>query len=84
MEHLDERVSPLIFQKIICGDMVEQASPAPGYLSEGCEELGVAPGQALAVEDSFNGIRSACAAGLYIGDGAGPAAAHRRDSCAGR
>ena len=30
-----------------------------------CEELGVAPGQALAVEDSFNGIRSAYAAGLY-------------------
>ena len=30
-----------------------------------CEELGVAPGQALAVEDSFNGVRSAYAAGLY-------------------
>ena len=53
------------FQKIICGDMVEHGKPAPDIYLKACEELGVAPGQALAVEDSFNGIRSAYAAGLY-------------------
>ena len=52
-------------QKIICGDMVEHGKPAPDIYLKACEELGVAPGQALAVEDSFNGIRSAYAAGLY-------------------
>jgi beta-phosphoglucomutase-like phosphatase (HAD superfamily) len=30
-----------------------------------CEEMGVKPEQAMAVEDSFNGIRSAHAAGLF-------------------
>ena len=39
--------------------------PAPDIYLKACEELGVASGQALAVEDSFNGIRSAYAAGLY-------------------
>lgn len=65
MEHLDRAGITSYFQKIICGDMVEHGKPAPDIYLKACEELGVAPGQALAVEDSFNGIRSAYAAGLY-------------------
>ena len=65
MEHLDRAGITSYFQRIICGDMVEHGKPAPDIYLKACEELGVAPGQALAVEDSFNGIRSAYAAGLY-------------------
>ena len=65
MEHLDRAGITSYFQKIICGDMVEHGKPAPDIYLKACEELGVAPRQALAVEDSFNGIRSAYAAGLY-------------------
>ena len=65
MEHLDRAGITSYFQKIICGDMVEHGKPAPDIYLKACEELGAAPGQALAVEDSFNGIRSAYAAGLY-------------------
>lgn len=57
MEHLDRAGITSYFQRIICGDMVEHGKPAPDIYLKACEELGVAPGQALAVEDSFNGIR---------------------------
>ena len=57
MEHLDRAGITSYFQKIICGDMVEHGKPAPDIYLKACEELGVASGQALAVEDSFNGIR---------------------------
>lgn len=65
MEHLDRAGITGYFQKIICGDMVENGKPAPDIYLKACEEMGVSPKQALAVEDSFNGIRSAHAAGLY-------------------
>ena len=74
MEHLDRAGITSYFQKIICGDMVEHGKPAPDIYLKACEELGVAPGQAP--------VRL-CGRLIY-GDGAGPAAAHRRDSCAGR
>lgn len=65
MEHLDRAGITGYFQKIICGDMVENGKPAPDIYLKACEEMGVTPKQALAMEDSFNGIRSAHAAGLY-------------------
>ena len=63
--HLEEKNITHYFDKVICGDMIKNSKPAPDIYLKACEELGVAPGQALAVEDSFNGIRSAYAAGLY-------------------
>ncbi len=65
MEHLDRAGITAYFQKIVCGDMVEHGKPAPDIYLKACGELGVAPGQAMAVEDSFNGIRAAHTAGLY-------------------
>lgn len=65
MEHLDRAGITGYFQKIICGDMVENGKPAPDIYRKACEEMGVKPEQAMAVEDSFNGIRSAHAAGLF-------------------
>lgn len=45
---------------------VPRGKPAPdGYL-EACRRLGVDPGDAVAVEDSSNGIRSAHAAGMKV------------------
>ncbi len=52
------------FEAVICGDMVKRSKPAPDIFLKACEELGAAPEQAFAVEDSYNGIRSAHAGGL--------------------
>lgn len=53
------------FDKLIFGNMVEHGKPAPDIYLKACEELGVAPEEAIAVEDSINGIKSAGTAGLY-------------------
>lgn len=52
------------FDAVICGDMVERSKPAPDIFLKACEVLGVAPTRAYAIEDSYNGIRSAHAGAL--------------------
>lgn len=52
------------FDEIICGDMVSRSKPAPDIFLKACECLGVEPQEAYGIEDSYNGIRSAYAAGL--------------------
>ena len=54
------------FDKLICGDMVERSKPAPDIFLKACEELGVAPENAFAVEDSYNGVRAAHSAGMKV------------------
>lgn len=54
------------FDKLICGDMVERSKPAPDIFLKACEELGVAPDKAFAVEDSYNGVRAAHSAGMKV------------------
>lgn len=51
------------FDKIICASMVEKGKPFPDIYLKACEKLDVSPQQALALEDSHNGIRSANSAG---------------------
>lgn len=53
------------FDKLIFGDMVTNGKPAPDIYLKACEELGVKPEEAIAVEDSINGIKSAGTGGLY-------------------
>lgn len=53
------------FDKLIFGDMIEHGKPAPDIYLKACSELGVKPDEAIAVEDSRNGIKSAGTAGLY-------------------
>ncbi len=53
------------FDEIITGDKVEHSKPAPDIFLKACEKLGVKPEDAVGIEDSFNGIRSSKAAGLY-------------------
>ncbi len=48
-----------------CGDDVARTKPAPDLYLAVLECLGVAPGEAVAVEDSSVGVASAKAAGLY-------------------
>lgn len=52
------------FEVIVTSDDVEHAKPAPDLYLLACERLGVAPADALALEDSPSGIAAAKAAGL--------------------
>ena len=52
------------FHQVVCGDMVSRSKPAPDIFLKACEKLGVLPRNAIAIEDSYNGIRSAYAGGL--------------------
>ena len=53
------------FDEIICATMVEHGKPAPDIFLKACEELGVKPERAYAIEDSYNGIRAAYAGKLH-------------------
>jgi HAD superfamily hydrolase (TIGR01509 family) len=52
------------FGTIVTSDDVARAKPAPDIYLLACERLGVAPAEALALEDSASGIAAAKAAGL--------------------
>ena len=52
------------FRVIVGGDLVKNGKPAPDIYLEACRRLGFDPADCAAVEDSFNGIRSAHAAGM--------------------
>lgn len=52
------------FDEIITGDMVTHSKPHPEIFLLACEKIGVDPKNAYAIEDSYNGIRSAGAGGL--------------------
>lgn len=52
------------FDQIICGDMVSRSKPEPDIFLKACEVLGITPESAYAIEDSYNGIRAAKAAGM--------------------
>ena len=54
------------FPVMITGDMIEHSKPAPDIYLKACEKLGVDPADAIAVEDSANGIRAAHAAGMQV------------------
>lgn len=52
------------FEEVITGNMVEHSKPQPDIYLKACAALGVRPQDAVAVEDSPNGVRSAAAAGM--------------------
>lgn len=63
-KHLEEAGIKEYFTVIVTGDMVEHSKPRPDIYLLACKELGAKPGQAYAIEDSPNGIRSAYRAGM--------------------
>jgi HAD superfamily hydrolase (TIGR01509 family) len=60
-----ERVGLDEWDCVRCGGDVERTKPAPDLYLAVCECLGVAPADAVAVEDSAVGVAAAKAAGLY-------------------
>lgn len=52
------------FEAVVCADDVELAKPHPDLYISVCALLGVDPTEAVALEDSPNGIKAAKAAGL--------------------
>lgn len=75
LRELEEAGVLSYFDAVICGDMVERSKPAPDIYCKACEALGIRPEEAYAVEDSYNGVRSAHSAGLHtimVPDLAGP------------
>ena len=64
--HLERLAFMEGWDAIVCRADVERAKPAPDLYLKAVELLGVAPGEAVALEDSPNGIASAKAAGLRV------------------
>ena len=54
------------FDKLISATQVEEGKPSPDIYLYACKELGLQPGECLAVEDSPNGVLSAYRAGLPV------------------
>ncbi|HAZ91686.1 MAG TPA: HAD family phosphatase [Eubacterium sp.] len=52
------------FEIIIAGDMVENSKPAPDIYLKALDGLGIKAADAYAIEDSYNGVRSATSAGI--------------------
>lgn len=51
------------FDNLCSGSELEHSKPAPDIYLKAAGEIGCAPGECLALEDSPNGVRSACGAG---------------------
>ena len=52
------------FDHITCGDMLKKSKPEPDIYLMACHGLGIEPSGSFAIEDSYNGVRSANSAGL--------------------
>ena len=53
------------FDAIVCGDMVSHSKPHPEIFLTAAERLGAKPEDCYVIEDSYNGIRAAHAAGMH-------------------
>ncbi len=53
------------FGTVAGGDLLKNSKPAPDIYLLTCGRMGVLPENAYAIEDSYNGIRSAHSAGLH-------------------
>ncbi len=54
------------FEQIVCGDEILNGKPAPDIFLEAAARLRVDPADCLVLEDSINGVRSACSAGMPV------------------
>ncbi len=54
------------FAVVVSSDEVERGKPAPDVYLEAARRLGLPPAACLVVEDSFNGVRAAKAAGMSV------------------
>jgi putative hydrolase of the HAD superfamily len=65
MDHLNRFGIGGRFDAIICREDVKRTKPDPDLYLTALQRLGVQPEEAIAFEDSSNGIHAAKAAGLY-------------------
>lgn len=61
---LDEAGLLSYFDAVVGGESVSRSKPAPDIFLFAAERLGIAPEDCVVIEDSFNGIRAAHAAGM--------------------
>ncbi|MGI8902018.1 MAG: HAD family hydrolase [Nocardioides sp.] len=61
-----ERLPEDTFEIVVTGDAVSQGKPHPEAYLRAIDQLGVAPADTLAIEDSNTGVRSAVAAGCTV------------------
>lgn len=54
------------FSVIITGDMIEKGKPEPDIYLRACKEVDKDPRNCIAIEDSFNGIKSAYRANMNV------------------
>lgn len=54
------------FDELICGDMVEKSKPEPDIYLKAAQKINIVPEKCYAIEDSYNGIRSAYRAGMDV------------------
>ena len=54
------------FHVIVGGDMVSRSKPAPDIFLKAAELLSADPKECVVIEDSFNGVRAAWAAGMNV------------------
>ncbi len=63
--HLHQRGAQDWFHAMRCSDDVDQVKPHPALYLAALDALGLAPEEAIAFEDSPNGVKAARAAGLF-------------------
>jgi HAD superfamily hydrolase (TIGR01509 family) len=63
--HLDRLAVRDAFDAVVCRDHVARGKPFPDLYLKAIQDLGVTAGEAIAFEDSRNGIAAAKAAGLH-------------------
>jgi HAD superfamily hydrolase (TIGR01509 family) len=64
--HLERRGLSDHFTVVVCGDDVARTKPDPELYRTALDRLGVAPDEAVALEDSRHGTVSAAAAGIAV------------------
>jgi len=68
-EEITSQLGPLgaleLFDAIVSGDQVTRSKPDPEIFLKACDALNVQPEESLGLEDSYNGVRSCKASGLY-------------------
>ena len=59
-------LAPLFGEAIFSADRVPQGKPAPDIFLHAAQQTGWEAGQSVVIEDSVNGVRAACAAGMRV------------------
>lgn len=54
------------FDELVCGDMVEKSKPEPDIYLAAAKAIQQTPKDCYAIEDSYNGVRSAYGAGMDV------------------